>query len=172
MTIAMRAIDSLTRTQGIGDLYRIYSVTQRDGVDFNLTFIPPTFDVPHTEQFDTAYMTPLYDVGFEAAKAGYQWQNTPPGLDPSSWQRNLRPNEAMQSDQCFTRRVRVCMSAKRRIPDGETPTGMEPHVNDWGPNSNRPSTPFTIWLPRLRCSPSRRLRRRRTMRPSRCRPRA
>ena len=44
MTIAMRAIDSLTRTQGIGDLYRIYATTQRDGIDFNLTFIPPTFN--------------------------------------------------------------------------------------------------------------------------------
>ena len=81
MTIAMRAIDSLTRTQGIGDLYRIYSITQRDGVDFNLTFIPPTFTVPHTEQFDTAYMRALYDVGFKSAKAGYIWQKYPPGFE-------------------------------------------------------------------------------------------
>ena len=81
MTIAMRAIDSLTRTQGIGDLYRIYSITQRDGIDFNLTFIPPTFTVPHTEQFGTAYMRALYDVGFEAAKSGYQWQKYPPGME-------------------------------------------------------------------------------------------
>ena len=81
MTIAMRAIDSLTRTQGIGDLYRIYSITQRDGIDFNLTFIPPTFTVPHTEQFSTTYMRALYDVGFEAAKAGYEWQKYPPGFE-------------------------------------------------------------------------------------------
>lgn len=81
MTIAMRAIDSLTRTQGIGDLYRIYSITQRDGVDFNLTFIPPTFTVPHTEQFGTDYMRALYDVGFESAKAGHRWQKYPPGFE-------------------------------------------------------------------------------------------
>ena len=80
MTIAMRAIDSLTRTQGIGDLYRIYSVTQRDGVDFNLTFIPSSFTQPHNEQFGTSYMRALYDVGFEAAKAGYAWQKHPPGF--------------------------------------------------------------------------------------------
>ena len=81
MNIAMRAIDALTTTQGIGDLYRIYATTQRDGLDFNLTFIPPTFSTPHREMFDTAYMQSLYAVGFEAAKAGYQWQKYPPGFD-------------------------------------------------------------------------------------------
>ena len=80
MTIAMRAIDSLTRTQGIGDLYRVYATTQRDGVDFNLTFIPATFNVPHKEMFDTAYMKALYDVGLQAAKTGYRWQKAPPGF--------------------------------------------------------------------------------------------
>ena len=81
MTIAMRAIDSLTRTQGIGDLYRVYAVTQRDGVDFNLAYIPQTFNVPHSAMFDTAYMKALYDVGLNAAKSGYQWQKYPPGFD-------------------------------------------------------------------------------------------
>ena len=33
MSIAMRAIDSLTTTQGIGDLYRIYATAERDGLD-------------------------------------------------------------------------------------------------------------------------------------------
>jgi len=80
MSIAMRAIDSLTRTQGIGDLYRVYATTQRDGVDYNLTYIPATFNVEHREMFDTAYMKALYDVGFQAAKAGYQWQKYPPGF--------------------------------------------------------------------------------------------
>jgi predicted acylesterase/phospholipase RssA len=81
MTIAMRAIDSLTRTQGIGDLYRVYATTNRDGVDFNLTYIPPTFDVPHKEMFDTNYMRALYNVGLEAGKSGYQWKKYPPGFD-------------------------------------------------------------------------------------------
>lgn len=81
MTIAMRAMDSLIRTQGIGDLYRIYTTTNRDGIDFNLTYIPPSFNVPHTEQFDTNYMRLLYDVGLKAATAGYQWQKFPPGYE-------------------------------------------------------------------------------------------
>jgi len=81
LSIATRAIASLTRTQGIGDLYRIYTTTQRDGIDFNLTYIPASFDVPHNEEFDTNYMRSLYGVGFEAAKAGYQWQKYPPGFE-------------------------------------------------------------------------------------------
>ena len=80
MTIAMKAIDSLTTTQGIGDLYRIYATAQRDGLDYNLAFIPPTFNTPHKEMFDTAYMQSLYDVGFKAAEAGYRWQKYPPGF--------------------------------------------------------------------------------------------
>ena len=80
MTIAMRAIESLTMTQGVGDLYRIYATTERDGIDFNLTFIPPTFSVTRKEQFDTEYMRALYDVGFEVAKADYHWEKYPPGF--------------------------------------------------------------------------------------------
>lgn len=80
MTIAMRAIESLTMTQGVGDLYRIYATTERDGIDFNLTYIPPTFNTVRREQFDTQYMKALYDVGFEAAKQGYSWEKYPPGF--------------------------------------------------------------------------------------------
>src|SRR5262245_62166775 len=41
ITIAGRAITSLIHTQGIGDLYRIYVTTQREGFDFNLAYIGP-----------------------------------------------------------------------------------------------------------------------------------
>ena len=71
----------MTRTQGVGDLYRIYATTQRDGIDFNLTFIPPTFNVRRKEEFDTAYMRALYDVGLRNAKSGYKWQKYPPGFE-------------------------------------------------------------------------------------------
>lgn len=41
-----------SRNQGIGDLYRIYSVTKRDGVDFNLASIPADFSNTGDEPFD------------------------------------------------------------------------------------------------------------------------
>jgi predicted acylesterase/phospholipase RssA len=77
--ISARAIGSLTRTQGIGDLYIIYALAQRDGFDFNLTFIPPTFDAPHPEEFDTNYMQQLYATGYRMAAGGVDWQKFPPG---------------------------------------------------------------------------------------------
>jgi predicted acylesterase/phospholipase RssA len=81
MSIAARAIASLTRTQGIGDLYRIYLTAQKDGIDFNLTYIPPTFNTPHLEEFDTNYMRHLYALGQEAAQGATPWQKYPPGLE-------------------------------------------------------------------------------------------
>jgi hypothetical protein len=68
----------------IGDLYRIYSVTQRDGIDFNLAYIPPTFETPHKAEFDTVYMRALYDVGYSMAEKGYIWTKKPPVLIPGS----------------------------------------------------------------------------------------
>jgi hypothetical protein len=84
LPIAGRAISSLIQTQGFGDLYRIYLLAQRDGVDFNLAYIPATFNEKPNEDFDPEYMTKLFDVGFTAAKNGYWWDKRPPGLADES----------------------------------------------------------------------------------------
>jgi predicted acylesterase/phospholipase RssA len=80
LSIAGRAISSLIQTQGIGDLYRIYLEAERDGIDFNLAYIPPTFNAPHREQFDTSYMRALYQTGYDLAARGYPWEKVPPGF--------------------------------------------------------------------------------------------
>ena len=54
--IGSRAITSLTKYQGVGDLYRIYVLAQRDGIDYNLAFIPPDFHPKRNSEFDTQYM--------------------------------------------------------------------------------------------------------------------
>jgi Patatin-like phospholipase len=84
LSIATRAIFSLTRTQGVGDLYRIYATSERDHVDFNLTFIPASFNTPHREEFDTAYMRALFEVGVNAAKSEAPWHKVPPGFAADS----------------------------------------------------------------------------------------
>jgi hypothetical protein len=53
-------------------------------VDFNLAFIPSTFDFPHKEEFDNAYMRKLYDVGYNFAAKGVPWAKVPPGFAPAS----------------------------------------------------------------------------------------
>ena len=80
LSITFKAISTLIEYHVIGDLYRIYEITKRDGTDFNLAYIPATFKVPHTTQFDPAYMRQLYEFGFEQAAAGYRWVKQPPTL--------------------------------------------------------------------------------------------
>jgi predicted patatin/cPLA2 family phospholipase len=80
MTIAARAISSLIQTQGMGDLYRIYAIAQRDGLDFNLAYIPKSFTRTLKEPFETAYMKELYEVGYDMAVKGYPWVKAPPGF--------------------------------------------------------------------------------------------
>jgi len=80
LPIASRSIDSLIRTQGIGDLYQIFSLCKRDGNDFNLAYIPSDFTEKPTEAFDKAYMSKLYQLGHDLGQAGYDWRNEPPGF--------------------------------------------------------------------------------------------
>jgi hypothetical protein len=80
LSIAGRAISSLIQTQGIGDLYKIYAIVQRDGIDYNLAYIPKSFYAPHTEDLDTEYMRKLFQTGYDLAVKGYPWEKAPPGL--------------------------------------------------------------------------------------------
>jgi len=82
LAISARAIESLIHTQGVGDLYVIYLQSQRDNIDYNLAFIPPDFDAPHKENFDTVYMNQLFDYAYGLSKDGYPWEKYPPGYVP------------------------------------------------------------------------------------------
>jgi predicted patatin/cPLA2 family phospholipase len=74
-SIAGRSIDSLIRTQGIGDTYRIAALANRDGIDVQLTWIPPSaVRDPGNEVFDPGYMSALFDYGYQRALAGEAWR--------------------------------------------------------------------------------------------------
>src|SRR5262249_12736545 len=63
LPIAMRAIACLVQYEGMGDLFTLHSLCQRDHIEYNLAFIPATFDTPHTALFDPAYMRALFETG-------------------------------------------------------------------------------------------------------------
>lgn len=80
LPIASRSIDSLIRSQGIGDLYQIYALCKRDGNDFNLAYIPSSFTDEPSEAFDPVYMSNLFELGRSLAMKGYPWDKSPPNL--------------------------------------------------------------------------------------------
>lgn len=79
MEIAQKSVSSLIRTQGIGDLYTIYYALQRDRLDYNLAYVPPSFELEPEEPFDKTYMRALFDIGYQMARDGYPWEHAPPG---------------------------------------------------------------------------------------------
>jgi predicted patatin/cPLA2 family phospholipase len=82
--IASRAIASLIRTQGIGDLYQIHALCGRDGNDFNLAYIPADFSEEPKEAIDPVYMGKLFERGYQMAANGYPWYHEPPGYHSHS----------------------------------------------------------------------------------------
>jgi hypothetical protein len=77
--IAGKAIGSLIDTQAVGDLYRLYVIAKRDGIDYNVIDIPASFNVPSKSPFDNNFMRALYKTGYQMGSAGVQWKKTPPG---------------------------------------------------------------------------------------------
>ncbi len=78
LPIVGRAVESLIQTQGVGDLYRIYLLAQRDTIAYNLAIIGPEFQVEQSGDFDPAYMQALFDYGYQLAKDGFPWLGLPP----------------------------------------------------------------------------------------------
>ncbi|MGD0826912.1 MAG: patatin-like phospholipase family protein [Desulfobaccales bacterium] len=78
--ITERALTTIIKYQGIGDLYRIYALSKLDGWDFNLAEIPEDFNVQRQEEFDRNYMNQLFNLGYDQGRRGYSWMKYPPGL--------------------------------------------------------------------------------------------
>jgi len=80
LTIAGRAIVSMIHSGGSNDLLRIYFISQRDGVDYNLAYIGSDFSAPKPGYFDRGYMNALFDYAHQQARRCYPWQKEPPLL--------------------------------------------------------------------------------------------
>ena len=89
--IGTRTVNSLIKYHGVADLYRIYVLTQRDGIDYNLAYIPSDFHTNRASQFDTDYMNQEFTLAYNLARAGYKWSKYPPGFDPVSQENILCP---------------------------------------------------------------------------------
>ena len=84
LSIAGRTIATMLHYSGYNDVIRIYALTRRDGVDYNLAFIDTDFPEYQHEQFDPAYMKTLFDYGYTRGRAGYRWRKAPPILEAAA----------------------------------------------------------------------------------------
>ncbi|WP_257165748.1 patatin-like phospholipase family protein [Bradyrhizobium sp. SRS-191] len=80
LSVTQRSLSTLIKNQGIGDIYRIYSVAKFNGIDFNLASVPADFQAKADGPFDRSYMTALFDRGFDMGRRGYPWVKALPGL--------------------------------------------------------------------------------------------
>ena len=78
--VILASISTLIRTQGMGDLYRLYLAAKRDEMPFRLAYIPSDFDIESEEAFDPKYMRALFDLAYKLSRDGYEWATSPPGI--------------------------------------------------------------------------------------------
>ena len=84
LAIASRAIETMVSSNAVGELYRIYATTQRDGIAFKAALIGDDFTEPYREAFDQHYMAKLFEYGRAKGAQGYAWRTTPPDFDKPS----------------------------------------------------------------------------------------
>lgn len=77
--IASRAISTMIFTSGVNDIVRLYTRAGLDGIDFNLAFIGPDFNVTPPGPFDQGFMRALFEYGREQGRLGGRWVKRPPG---------------------------------------------------------------------------------------------
>jgi hypothetical protein len=78
--IARRSVETLLHFSGIGDIYRIFLTTQRDGIDFRVAAIGREFSAPRAEPFDPRFMRALFDYGVQQGRSGAAWATRPPAV--------------------------------------------------------------------------------------------
>ena len=80
LSIASRAVSTLTINRAVRDLFRMYALPKRDDIGFRLAFIDDGFREPHPAEFDHPYMTKLFEYARARTRSGYPWLPAPPGF--------------------------------------------------------------------------------------------
>jgi predicted patatin/cPLA2 family phospholipase len=77
--VGARSVSSLIRGSGIGDMYKLYLIAERDEAQFRAAWIPANTGCPTSdEMFDPTYMRCLMELGAARQRAGTLWHPLPP----------------------------------------------------------------------------------------------
>jgi hypothetical protein len=81
MDITERTVVTLIKASAINDLWRIYKISKKEGIDFYYTSIPEDFEFTATEPFDRLEMIDLYYLGYKIGSSNNNWRQTLPVLE-------------------------------------------------------------------------------------------
>jgi len=76
-SVSTRSISTLIKNQGIGDLYQMKIIADRDQLDYRLASVGSEFEHDAKELLDREYMTALFNYGYQLGVAGYHWKLSP-----------------------------------------------------------------------------------------------
>ena len=110
LSIAGRAVQTMIASNGVGDIYRIYTTTRRDRIDFNLALIGDDFTHPYTTPFDRTYMVKLFEHGLSKGDHGE------PVAESATWVCKAISRSALAARQCRAAAQGSC-AARQTAPD-------------------------------------------------------
>jgi hypothetical protein len=79
-SIAWRSFQAASTSAVVGDLFKIYAQSLREGSEYHWITIDENVELTSNETFDPVAMKKLYDIGYAAALAGPVWNRLPPGV--------------------------------------------------------------------------------------------
>lgn len=94
LQIAVRSFMTSVRANTRNTLLASYEFIRRRGWKLNIAAIEDSFPNQEKQGFDTAYMTKLFEYGFERGRSGQMWDATP--LRPDDAPRDRQPRVASQ----------------------------------------------------------------------------
>ena len=80
LAIAGRAYSTLIKTHARSAVNAAYTLTQRTGFGFNLTYIDQVVPYSISDPFNTQYMRRLFTIGYEKAQSVDFWNKSPPAV--------------------------------------------------------------------------------------------
>jgi hypothetical protein len=80
LTITARAFNTLVKSDIYDTILGSYLYAQKQGFQFNLAYIPNTFNVKSLELIDPQYMAALFEFGRARGRLGGGWEHLPPRL--------------------------------------------------------------------------------------------
>jgi hypothetical protein len=72
--VVSRSVSTLIKSQGLGDLAKLYVVARENDFDYKVAYIPDSFELESQEAFDRDYMRELFRLGYDLENEGRVWK--------------------------------------------------------------------------------------------------